>query len=382
MPVYCTAPWNGLTVREDGKVKTCCVGGTTLGNLNSTSIEDIEQSSLLKDIRTQMLAGQLDVNNCRECINLEKQSGLAPLKEHYNKYYSKFDTDNLQLKFLDIRWNNLCNLACSYCTPDLSSTWGRRLNVKPYGLVKEYQDDLLAWVLKKVDTIEELMLVGGEPLLMKQNYELLARLPDNCKISIITNLSYDLENLPCINDLLRGSPGRIAWNISAENTHAQFEYVRSGANWLQFEKNLNFIKQHWPDSASVNIVYSMFSAFNLTDTIKIFSNYGIKKFNFMSITDNPTMDLFNMPGPIKQRAKQELTSAMAWHIQSLHPEDRHLYPMQGADQLLASLDNPDTHVVSLSDFDKKIQWYNSWATVPFNMLWPEVVHLTKNHLSI
>ena len=24
--VYCTAPWNGLTVHEDGRVLTCCVG--------------------------------------------------------------------------------------------------------------------------------------------------------------------------------------------------------------------------------------------------------------------------------------------------------------------------------------------------------------------
>jgi MoaA/NifB/PqqE/SkfB family radical SAM enzyme len=32
--VYCTAPFNGLTIREDGHVRTCCSGINSLGNLN------------------------------------------------------------------------------------------------------------------------------------------------------------------------------------------------------------------------------------------------------------------------------------------------------------------------------------------------------------
>ena len=38
--VYCTAPFNGLTIREDGHVRTCCNGSISLGNLNYESIED------------------------------------------------------------------------------------------------------------------------------------------------------------------------------------------------------------------------------------------------------------------------------------------------------------------------------------------------------
>jgi hypothetical protein len=34
MTVYCTAPFNGITVRENGDVKTCCVAGVVIGNLN------------------------------------------------------------------------------------------------------------------------------------------------------------------------------------------------------------------------------------------------------------------------------------------------------------------------------------------------------------
>jgi MoaA/NifB/PqqE/SkfB family radical SAM enzyme len=379
--VYCTAPWNGLTIREDGKVKTCCVGLTSLGNLNSESITDIEKSDTLQNIRKSMLNGKPDEKNCVACINDENQSGLASLKEHYNKYYPEFDHDNLQLKFLDVRWNNTCNLNCLYCSPVFSSTWGDKQGIKLSKPVKPYQDDLLAWILKKSNQVNEIMLVGGEPMLMKQNYELLAHLPEHCAISIITNLSYSLEDLPCMPDLLRRPADKIIWNISVDNTHKQFEYVRSGASWSQFEKNLIFLIKHWPNTPSINIVYSMFSAFELTNTIKTFAGLNVKKFNFQPISNNPTMDLFNMPMPIKQQARQELEQAQQWHIDSLHPEDRQFYPLQGAEQLLQSLNSESTNQIMLSAFQEKINWYNQWSSVSFETLWPDIIPLVNAHLS-
>ena len=116
------------------------------------------------------------------------------------------------------------------------------------------------------------MLVGGEPMLMKQNHVLFQTLPDNCQISIITNLSYDLERLQCINDLLKRPRDKIIWNVSMENTGEQFEYVRNGGNWQQVEKNFKFLMKHWPTTVSINMVYSLFSALNLYQTIQHLSN--------------------------------------------------------------------------------------------------------------
>jgi hypothetical protein len=56
------------------------------------------------------------------------------------------------------------------------------VNIRP---VKSYQDDLLNFVLSKIDDVEEITLVGGETMLMKQNYQLFKHLPKKSKISII-----------------------------------------------------------------------------------------------------------------------------------------------------------------------------------------------------
>jgi organic radical activating enzyme len=379
--VYCTAPWNGLTVREYGGVRTCCVGKTPLANLNVDSVESIEASPALKRIQAQMLNGEPDLENCANCVEREKDDGYSTLRNHYNTFYPDFDPDQLRLKYLDLRWNNTCNLSCMYCGPHFSSTWNDKLtqnNLKP---IKPYQDTLLEWVLDRASHIKEISLVGGEPMLMKQNYKLLEVLPADCRISIITNLSYDLKNLPCLPDLLKRPADKVLWNISGENTHQQFEYVRQGANWNQFEENIKFLGQHWPDSLTSNMVYSVFNAFNLLEIVKIFKSLGIQKFNLMPVDVNTPINVSFMPLSIRLQAKQALDQVIDYHRDSLHPEDKDLYPIQGASLISDHLEQGSGQMIGLADFQKQISWYDQWSSVSFKDLWPDVDQLIQNTLN-
>lgn len=379
--VFCTAPWVGITVREDGHVRTCCAGNTSLGNLNDTSIQEILKSQSLRDIQQNMLAGEPDHKNCLNCIELEKQSGLATLKEHYNLFYPDFVKDQQALKCLDIRWNNACNLGCMYCNPTFSSIWEDRLNVRRSSVVKSYQDDLLQWILDRSTEIDEVTLVGGEPMLMKQNYKLLNHLSDQCKISIITNLSYNLPELPCTSRLLSRPRLNTKWNVSLENTGEKFEYVRNLGKWPQVENNLRYLEQHWPETISVNFVYSMFSAFDIQETIKTFHQFGIKKINMFQITENDSMDVFNMPKEIRKRAAQELQSAREWHFENLHPEDRNFYPIQGISAILDQLINSEKQSsVTAPMFYDRIAWYDQYNHRKFQDLWPNVIDLVEKYL--
>jgi len=379
--VYCTAPWNGLTIRENGHVRTCCVGKNIILDLNVDQINNIEQSTALQEIRNKMLAGEPDLKNCANCVKQEKNDGYSSLRNHYNSYYPNFDPNVLELKFIDLRWNNTCNLSCMYCSPTFSSTWADKLktiNLKP---INPYHEELLTWILEQAGHVKELMLVGGEPLLMKQNYKLLKVLPLDCRISIITNLSYDLKNLPCLEDLLKRPPGTIVWNISVDNVQEQFEYVRQGASWTQLVDNIEFLKQHWPDSCSINMVYSMFNALDLLKIFKTFKSFGLEKFNLLPLEGNDSMNLSYMPGPIRHAAKAQLIAVVEYHQQSLHPEDQFLYPIQGVESFLAQLDNQtDNKVTTRADFQKQIKWYDQWSSIPFDDLWPDVITMTDQHL--
>jgi hypothetical protein len=128
------------------------------------------------------------------------------------------------------------------------------------------------------------------------------------------------------------------------------------------------------------MVYNLFSAFDLCETVQELHAIGIKKINLNNINGNRTVDLFNMPKEIKQLALQELMSAKDWHTNALHPEDRDLYPWTGADELIKQLNTPTPTPITLSEFESKMQWYDSWSAEKFSTLWPEVAELIQKYL--
>jgi radical SAM protein with 4Fe4S-binding SPASM domain len=374
--VYCTAPWNGITIREDGTVKTCCNGLASLGNLNTSSINDIEKSTVLAEIKNALITNTPH-KNCQSCRQADLISGYSSLRDHYNTSYPTINENGLC--FVDLRWNNTCNLHCLYCSPDFSSTWAEKLNVVSERPVKSYQDELLEWLLTKIDSIKEIMLVGGEPMLMKQNYVLFSKLPKNTRISIITNLSYDITKLPCLPDLLNRPVENIIWNISLENIGKKFEYIRSGAEWDIVEKNLIFLIKHWPETVGIAAVYCLFSAFDLPTTVQRLNSLGIKKIKLNPVGGHKTINVSYLPTEIKQQAKDALILAAQLHKNSIHPDDVDFYPLQGVNEIISGLDNT-VPTMSLKEFQDKIDWYDQWATLSFSDVWPELFASIKEKL--
>jgi MoaA/NifB/PqqE/SkfB family radical SAM enzyme len=378
--LYCTAPWKGITVMEQGDVKTCCVGSTVLGNLNQDNIETILKSPLLENIKRDLALGNVHPN-CVACQVGESTGNNANLRQHYLKFYPMETETTSSLNVVDIRWNNKCNLACQYCGPGASSTWEEKLNIKKSSVIKPYQDDLLEWVLDRSSQLKEIMLAGGETMLMKQNYRLFARAPKDCRFSIVTNLSYDLSSLPCMSDLLSRPADNIIWNVSAENTHEQFEYVRQGASWEQMVKNLDFLIKHWPNTVSLNMVYSIFSATQIDQTYKTFNNLGINKATLLLIEGNKHLTVYRMPEAVQELCKQSLQKLITFHEQRFGL-DKHFYPIAGLENILTGLNkNNIKEPTTEKEFYQKIDWHDSWSqNKKFSDLWPELSALLQTYL--
>lgn len=363
----------------DGSVKTCCLGTENLGNLNETSIQDIINSPVLKKIQQELRSGTSA--NCKACYLDDQQSNYASLRQYYQKYYPIDDDSKEILEVLDVRWNNKCNLSCQYCHPHASSVWEEKLQIKPTRARKPYEDDLLNWILPQIDGLREILLQGGEPMLMKQNYSLFKLAPQDCQFSIITNLSYDIKNLPCIDDLLARPKNKIIWNISAENIGSKFEYIRTGANWEEFKNNLLWLTNQWSDTVSMNMVYFIFSSHDILDTIKTFYSLGVKKFNLMSLHNHPQLLLNTMPQHVQKQALDILYEVKQWH-QTTFGCDAELYPISGIDGLISGLQSPTSHaIIDKKSFYDKIAWLDSWTDKKFSSLWPELDQYLRDNLS-
>jgi radical SAM protein with 4Fe4S-binding SPASM domain len=275
----CAAPWHGLHINPRGDVKTCCASDPNmLGNLNTHSVNEMLNSSIMQEVRSMMKEGILHPKYCRNCLN-----GSSEIDWH-NSINEGFDYENAPLEYLyptivDARWNITCNQSCNYCDANASSSWASITGSEYKASTRKYTLDVIDLIEKNKNLIQEVALVGGEPLLLKENSQVLDALKGSkCKVVVITNLNVDLENNEIFKKLAEHD--NVGWSLSFDNIGEQYEYVRYGGSWELHEKNVNTVLSLINDptnnhTGGIHAVYSLYNATCLYDFKKWANDRGL-----------------------------------------------------------------------------------------------------------
>lgn len=262
---YCAAPWRGLHINPRGDVKTCCAGDPNiLGNLNDHSIVEILNSDLMKEVRTSLSQGTPH-RYCSNCVKAERFGASSERKWH-NDVNPNFDYTTAGDLYhypviVDVRWNITCNLSCNYCSDWASSKWAGLKNIPFKSGSRPYYESVCDFIEQHQENIHEVALVGGEPLLLPENDRLLEVIPTDAIVTLITNMSVDMENNKIFKKLAQRN--KVGWSMSFDNVGNRFEYVRHGGNWELLQKNLKLVKElittqgHW---GGIHAVYNIYNA--------------------------------------------------------------------------------------------------------------------------
>jgi MoaA/NifB/PqqE/SkfB family radical SAM enzyme len=262
---YCAAPWRGLHINPRGDVKTCCAGNPNmLGNLNKNSIVEILNSDPMKQIRASIAQGKPH-EYCSNCVRAERFGADSERKWHNNvnpgfDYATAGDLYHYPV-IVDVRWNNTCNLSCNYCSESCSSKWAAIKSIPFKSGARPYYNQVCDFIEQHQEHIHEVALVGGEPFLLPENERLLDVIPSDAIVTLITNLSVDLENNKIFKKLTQRH--RVGWSMSFDNVGERFEYVRHGGNWELLNRNLKTVKDlmrtqgHW---GGIHAVYNIYNA--------------------------------------------------------------------------------------------------------------------------
>jgi MoaA/NifB/PqqE/SkfB family radical SAM enzyme len=277
---YCAAPWRGLHINPRGDVKTCCAGDPNmLGNLNSQTIENILNGPQLQEIRTSLAQGKAH-DYCINCVRAER-FGADGERAWHNRINPDFDYTTAGTQYhwptiIDVRWNTTCNLSCNYCGSACSSKWAALQSVPFRSGTRPYYQQVCDFIKKHFDHVHEVALVGGEPLLLPENERLLDVIPQDATITLITNLSLDLENNKIFRKLSQRK--KVGWSMSFDNIGSRFEYVRHGAQWTVLENNLNIIGElklnqgHW---GGIHAVYNLYNATRIRELRQFADQQGL-----------------------------------------------------------------------------------------------------------
>jgi len=311
-PYFCPMPWSGMMYNFDGEVKNCIRSADTLGNIKQQPIQEILLDN--NQLRQSQILNQTPVPTCHTCYDLEqgnKGFGIISDRVFYIRELKDTVVDtctqgNFNLQAIDVRWTNLCNFACVYCSPQFSSKWANELKVVEHGPTQQQVDQFKQYVFDKAAQLKHVYLAGGEPLLMKENLELLLLLQKvNPKVNLRINTNLSKVNTQVF-DLVCGFEN-VHWTVSIETIEQEFEYIRYGSMWTDFQDNLKVIK-NLNHKISFNMLHFLLNYQSIFDCVKYLKSLGFHNNSFIigALLDPLYLNIRHLPDHVLNSVKHIL----------------------------------------------------------------------------
>ncbi len=308
-PSFCAAKWLNATIwLGSGRTSSCHHPPS-----HSINVEEIKNNPsaihntlVKKVIRKQMLDG-IRPKECEYCWKMEDLSEeiisdrvfktIIYSDNKINEIANLDWKENVNLETLELAFNRVCNLACSYCGPTYSTKWGSDIKEHgPYLGLKgdcngEFSNDgssrdlflnkdenpyikaFWEWWPTLSKTLIELRISGGEPLMSDEIWKLMDKfIDDDLKIrfAINTNLCAKDEIIEKFISKSKQINNLVVYT-SCEAVGKQAEYIRDGLEYDRFINNCEKVIET-ANVSSFNVMMTinslcLFSVIELLDTI-------------------------------------------------------------------------------------------------------------------
>jgi organic radical activating enzyme len=279
---YCSAKWYNATIWLGHGQTTSChhppghyIDPKELID-NPSAIHNTQHK---KKMRKMMLEGERP-NECEYCWKVE-DIGRDNISDRTYKTEifkdediiasSKMDwQEDVMLKTLEISFDRTCNFACSYCNPGFSTTWVK--DIKKYGGYKNIQSDGRGhfiddspwaksagkteeenpyiqafwkwWEDGLQDSLEEIRITGGEPLMSGSVWKLFDWFKNNPEKGKSLRFAMNSNLVPkkeLMDKLILGSHHIPEFEVytSNEAVGEHSEYIRDGMVYDEWLKNID-----------------------------------------------------------------------------------------------------------------------------------------------
>ena len=282
---YCPMPWMHLHVAVDGTVQPCCIG-KSIGKIQKNSLEEIWNGDTMKNIRLKMLNNE-EPTECSKCFTTEQDLSSESLRIHSIQEYGKYVNPELEtqsdgslkdmkLRYIDFRFNNLCNFKCRICNPMYSSNIGSEIvafhKIDMINVVNKNGPILYEELKKQYDNVARIYFAGGEPIMQREHFQVLKDLIESGRAKDI-GLMYSTNGSKFKNGLgnmFEYWPNfkEVTVVFSLDGYGKPAEYWRSGTNWADVEENIRNVKQYDNIEARVHSVVGWPNVFNWIEFIK------------------------------------------------------------------------------------------------------------------
>ena len=298
-PAMCLAKWKQVSLHLPTGLNNSCyhpplhaIDASALTNnpsaLHNTDYKKAQRKIMLKQERPQ---------ECNYCWTMEDNGKLSDrhyrsgepwaAKDFKSIMNSTGDEDVLP-SYVEVNFNHVCNLMCSYCSPQFSSSWadeversggyptstthndpshfvGRNRPI-PVREHNPYVDAFWAWWPKLYPELKHFRMTGGEPILDKNTYRVFDYVLDNPKpdlhLNVTSNFSVDQRSWNRYMDYVK----RICYGnnvehfmqyVSLDAWGDQAEYIRHGLDFNLLWDRVNEFLTDIPGRNSITFIITM-----------------------------------------------------------------------------------------------------------------------------
>lgn len=326
---FCILPWMHLATNASGNLRVCCnsVHGDNIitksdgspYKLQSDNLHEAWNSEVYTDIRKQMLVGERP-RMCSRCFG-EEDVGIKSARQGWNNKWQENKEYTIDapfdIKYVDLRLGNLCNLKCRMCNPYASNMWVKEWNLVNNALSESEYNRLssMDWpehektwenLFSIAHSVEEIYLTGGEPTVIKEQKNLLDYFIDNNTAKNI-RLKYNtnLVKLPAWLLERWAHFKRIQLNCSIDATGALDHYIRYPSNWDTIVRNFETIRQLPNAGIEIHCTVQMYNILRLPELIDWATPYGHRI--YFNILDHPSeLNIRVLPKHLKDQAASQL----------------------------------------------------------------------------
>ena len=250
-----------------------------------------------KQQRQLMLSGQRP-EECSYCWNMEDQGKLSD--RHYRSGEPWAAVDFEQIKnstgleehvtpsYVEVNFNNACNLKCSYCSPQFSSSWADEVGrlggyptttvhnspdhftgsrrVIPAREQNPYVDAFWEWWPRLYPELVHFRMTGGEPLMDRNTYRVFDYVLKNpskkLHLNVTSNFSVEpqlfKQYLDYVKNICDGRIEHFMQYVSVDSgIPQQAEYIRHGLDYMRMFENANCYLKEVPSHNSLTFIITM-----------------------------------------------------------------------------------------------------------------------------
>ena len=296
-PSFCLAKWNQVSLHLPTGLTNSCYH-PPLHNIDAEALKSnpaaLHNTAQKIKERQQMLKGEKP-DGCSYCWNIEDAGGTSDRIYRSGEPWAIQDFESIKNKPIDSEWtpryvevnfNNACNLKCSYCSPQFSTTWaqeidrygqyptspahnapehfqGRRRPI-PQREENPYVEAFWRWWPTLYKSLKHFRMTGGEPMMDKNTYKVLHYIIDNPKKDLHLNVTsnmcppdqklknkyFDMIKQICLEEKVE----HMMQFVSVDAHGPQAEYIRHGLNWNLFQSTVEEFLERIPVRNSVTFI--------------------------------------------------------------------------------------------------------------------------------